>query len=258
MWAETECLSFPGWPVPFRPLIDLLPEEDVAAAVQQPQLVPILWYPALVAERDVAAGTLLDVFDSLPKGHPLASAMLRREELSRTYSWAVATASAIRWIADVTKGRELLEVGAGAGYWARQLRLAGVDILPTDVHRAGANGYAGGFRYSDVQVTTAVEAVRRHPTRTLMMVWPPLADSMAVEALRAYTGDTFLYIGDGPQGLCADPAFVEELRRHWRLTAVCPLAVRWLGYTDQPRLFRRRSQEPVGSVAGREERVGQP
>ncbi|MFI8370085.1 hypothetical protein [Streptomyces sp. NPDC085466] len=183
---------------------------------------------------------MLDVFDHLPHGHPLAGAMLRRELLSRTFSWTIAAPSTLRWIVRCASGAGLLEVGAGTGYWAARLRQAGADIVATDAHGVEHNGFAGGFQHAQTVVCSAVDAVRRYPGRTLMILWPPKDDPMAAQALRAYQGDSFLYVGEGPGGMCADTAFFAELERGWLPAAIAPLTVRWLGHRDRPTLYRRR------------------
>ncbi|MFF5703611.1 hypothetical protein ACFY7H_14045 [Streptomyces sp. NPDC012794] len=239
MWDAGPTVTFPGWGHPFRALGELLPEQDVIHADRHPQMVPLLWYPAL-RSRGPGGRVVVEVFDHLPREEDAAPLMLRRQDLAGLYSWAVLTGSVAQWIRDVTGGTPLLEAGAGSGYWARQLSRAGLDVLATDLNEVEANAFTHGFRYADIETATAVDAVLRHPGRTLMLVWPPPADAMAAEALRAYGGDTFLYVGEGPGGMCADADFFAELRRHWTAGATCPLTVRWLGHGDGVTLYRRR------------------
>lgn len=235
LWAADPLLYFPGWDHPFRALGDLLPEQDLDYCADNPQMVPLLWYPALRAADSAA----IDLLDHLPSGHPAAPSMLRRSELSAVYSWAIVTRSALRWIGEVTDGVPLVEVGAGSGYWARQMSRAGMDVVATDAAGATANAFTRGFQYADVRLMSATEAVRAHPDRTLMLVWPPHRDPMAIAALSEYAGDTLIYVGEPRGGLCADDAFFDELRRHWRLEAVSPVNVRWLGHNDRIALYRR-------------------
>lgn len=238
MWDADPALLLPGWGHPFRALGELLPEHDVLRADRHPQLVPLLWYPALRAPGP--HGEVVEVFDHLPGERDAAPLMLGRRDLAGLYGWAVITASVAGWIREALAGAAVLEVGAGSGYWARQLTLAGLDVLATDLHRVEANGFTHGFRHAEVETLGAADAVRRHPGRALLLVWPPPGDPMAAEALRAHRGDTFLYAGEGPGGMCADAAFFDELDRHWAVADVCPLTVRWLGHGDAVTLYRRR------------------
>ncbi|MEW9554859.1 hypothetical protein [Nonomuraea sp. NPDC050783] len=235
-WEQDALLRHPGWDRPFRALGDLLPEADVLWSRHNPQMVPLLWYPAV----ETGVPGVVDVFDHLPRGHPAASLMLRREDLSAMYSWAIVTSSALSWTAGMIGGRGLVEVGAGSGYWSHQLTRAGIDVIATDVAGAADNRFSRGFQYAEVAVEPAAEAVRAHADRVLLLVWPPHRDPMAVQALRAYSGDVLLYAGEPRGGLCADEAFFDELERHWRQEAVCPVAVRWLGHDDRLVLYRRR------------------
>ncbi|WP_412516457.1 hypothetical protein K8Z49_37750 [Actinomadura madurae] len=61
----------PGWHVPFCPLGELLPARDVEFAERNPQMVPLLWYPALRQGPDTMP--VIDVFDYLPADHDAAS-----------------------------------------------------------------------------------------------------------------------------------------------------------------------------------------
>ncbi|MFH7597931.1 hypothetical protein WDV06_22905 [Streptomyces racemochromogenes] len=238
MWDAAPSLVFPGWGHPFRALGELLPERDVLQADRHPQMVPLMWYPALRSRGP--HGEVVEVFDHLPGERKAAALMLGRRDLAGLYGWAVITASVTDWIRAALDGAAVLEVGAGSGYWARQLSLGGLDVLATDLHRVEANGFTHGFRHAGVEALGAVDAVRRNPGRTLLLVWPPPGDPMAADALRAYRGDTFLYAGEGPGGMCADADFFTELDRHWIVRDVCPLTVRWLGHGDTVTLYRRR------------------
>ncbi|TDB85529.1 hypothetical protein E1264_20870 [Actinomadura sp. KC216] len=231
-------VRLPGWHAPFRPLGDLLPARDVEFAERNPQMVPLLWYPALSTGPDTRR--VIDVLDHLPVDHDAASAMIRRQELSRIYSWAIASRTALDWLGDRLAGRGLLEVGAGSGYWASLLRAQGADVLATD-SATDRNGYTDRFRFTDVQAATAAEAARCHPDRVLAVIWPPHREPMAAEALAAYQGSGLVYIGGRRGGLCAERSFFDALAEHWRPVSRCPLTLRWLGYDDQATFYVRRA-----------------
>ncbi|MER5349313.1 hypothetical protein ABT093_03120 [Kitasatospora sp. NPDC002551] len=237
LWAGRTELYHPGWGRPVRQLGDLLPAQDVEFAAHNPQMVPLLWYPAL--RHGSRARPVVEVFDHLPaeRGPPLP----RRQELSRVYSWALASRTAVEWIADRLDGRGLLEVGAGSGYWAWLLRARGLDVLATDVEaRTERNGFTDSFRYTEVRPGRAAEDAAAHPGRVLALLWPPHRDPMAAETLRADRGPGLLYLGDRPGGMCADPAFFAEIAAHWRPVSHCPLTLRWLGNRDTATFCTRR------------------
>ncbi|MFJ4091291.1 hypothetical protein ACIPYS_06875 [Kitasatospora sp. NPDC089913] len=237
LWADRDELHHPGWGRPFRQLGDLLPERDVEFAAHNPQMVPLLWYPAL--RHGSRARPVVEVFDHLPAG--TGPALPRRQELSRVYSWALASRTALDWITTCLDGRGLLEVGAGSGYWAWLLRARGVDVLATDAEaRTERNGFTDRFQYTEVRPGRAAADAAAHPDRVLTMLWPPHRDPMAADTLRAYRGPGLLYLGDRPGGLCADRDFFTELTTHWRPLSRCPLTLRWLGNRDTATYFVRR------------------
>ncbi|MGK4585215.1 hypothetical protein [Kitasatospora sp. HPMI-4] len=237
LWASCPELHHAGWDRPFRPLGELLPEQDVEFAAQNPQMVPLLWYPAL--RHGTPRAPVIDVFDHLPaeSGPPLP----RRQELSRIYSWALASRTALDWIGDCLEGRGLLEVGAGSGYWAWLLRARGVDVLATDAEaRAEHNGWTDRFQFTEVRPGRAAEDAAAHPERVLALLWPPHRDPMAADALHAYQGSGLFYLGDGAGGICADDSFFTELAARWRPLSRCPLTLRWLGNRDTATFYVRR------------------
>lgn len=131
--------------------------------------------------------------------------------LRRTYSWSIPSPGDITWMKDVLVGRCVVELGAGGGYWAWQLRQAGVDVVAYDPAEPGDNWYA-------CQEWTAVQrgdhtAVAAHPDRALFMCWPSNGKPWAAEALDAYEGDLLIYAAAGEY--CADEAFREAIEAGW-------------------------------------------
>jgi len=62
----------------------------------------------------------------------------KRDDFVEKYAWAVPTKEAISEIALFANGENILEVGAGLGYWAMRLKKKNVNIIATDV---GDNGW---------------------------------------------------------------------------------------------------------------------
>lgn len=61
-----------------------------------------------------------------------------------------------------SRSREVLELGAGDGAWARELRQNGVDVVALDPVTQADGVQAGSH-----------EDVRDYPGRSILMVWPP-------------------------------------------------------------------------------------
>ncbi|MFH0245875.1 hypothetical protein ACGRHY_26460 [Streptomyces sp. HK10] len=148
------------------------------------------------------------------------------------YSWAIPTPSTLRWIRQAVS-RPVLEVGAGGGYWARQLQQLGMDVLPTD-----AVARIGGW--TPVRLCDAEQAAATHPNRTLMLCWPPSVNEMAARALTAYRGPEVLYIGEPAGNSCATDAFFTTLDRQWTPVAHPTGHINWWGTHDTVTLYHRR------------------
>lgn len=139
----------------------------------------------------------------------------------------------------------LVEIGAGAGYWAYRLRAAGVDVVAYDQAPVGGpreNRYhpkASGW--SEVLVGDA-SVLAVHPDRTLLLCWPPAFSSLGT-VLDSYRGDTVAYVGDrGP--MCAWPSGLEErykLVQRYPVVAIDPAP----GSSPEMSVWTRRRTDRV-------------
>lgn len=190
--------------------------------------------PYLDAYRAAAAHQAVNDPRSLVDGRPWLCCMcdtcrgLARSQSftgPRTrYAWAVPNDTALDTIAAHSPGG-VLELGAGAGFWAMLLRARGVDVLAFDPDPAGTVGWHNGHRWTGVgwgDHTAAAE----HPGRTLLLCWPLRA--WASEAVALYRGATVVYVGqddDRPDQL-GDPVHTVDIPR-------------WAGATDRLEVHRR-------------------
>jgi hypothetical protein len=164
----------------------------------------------------------------------------RRRELVQLFAWAIPTPEAL----EVLAGHgPLVECGAGTGYWAALLHARGVDVVAYDLEPPGegANEFHRSARatWTDVGRATAVEAVRRHRERTLLLCWPPLDDDAAsYDALRAYRGEVFLYVGE-QGGNAGSVRFHRELELNWDAVETVELP-HWPRLEDRVVVYRRR------------------
>lgn len=169
--------------------------------------------------------------DDVVAAERLTSQYDRRRAFVSTYAWAIPTREAVDAIAGFVGAREVLEVCAGSGLWARLLASAGVSIVATDGVEPTGPWYA-------VEALRAVDAVRRYSDRNaLLLVWPPMKDACAFEALQAFVGDVVVYVGD--VHFTADAQFQSALRESWELVRELPLPS-WPGTDDAVHLYRRR------------------
>src|SRR5258708_18456335 len=159
-----------------------------------------------------------------------------RERLIDHFSFAVPSPEALDLIA---KNAPILEIGAGTGYWAWCLRQMGVDVVATDLFPpqthpvtlekdANCNHWFAVY-WTDIERLDAVKAVLQHPNRSLLLVWPYM-DKMAERALRAYQGDTIIYVGEGDGGATTKDKIPQMLSK-WECveTQIIP---QWPGVHD--------------------------
>ncbi|HEX5204478.1 MAG TPA: hypothetical protein VFW27_31530 [Actinoplanes sp.] len=166
----------------------------------------------------------------------------RRRELASLYSWAIPSPAALGLLASYGP---LLESGAGTGYWASLLAADGVDVVATDIDppgRADNPYHRAGRTWFPVAARPAVDAVRAHPGRTLLLCWPPPADDAAgYAAVRAYRGDHVLLIGGDEDGPAGTPRLHRELDLNWTVTEELALPS-WPGIPDRLTVWRRNSR----------------
>lgn len=117
-----------------------------------------------------------------------------RRVLVKEYSWAVPSHEALETIASYSP---LIEIGAGSGYWAHLLQQMKANILPFDTAPPSTVENEFGHNKEWTKVWKGDEsALDDHPERTLFLCWPPYQSSMAVNCLKRYKGEYFLYVGE--------------------------------------------------------------
>lgn len=208
--------------------------EAYQAHLDRPGENPLLELVTILAGGRVTPGFL-------PVPEPLARVLDldgRRRELASRFSWAIPTEAALGLIGD---HGPLLEVGAGTGYWAALMHDRGIDVRPTDAEPAGSTYHRDGQVWTEVTRSTAVNAVHEWPDRTLLLCWPPPDDDTAgYAAVRAYTGDTVVYIGGGAEGPTGTARLHRELDLNWTVTDELALPS-WPGIPDRLTVWRRSS-----------------
>lgn len=157
-----------------------------------------------------------------------------RRKAVHTYSWAVPTSQALSLIAHWSENK-VVEIGAGTGYWAMLLNAIGVDIIAYD--RMPCYNEQANARWYEVQQGGPGKAFK-HPNRALMLCWPPYDAPMAYNAVRAYRGDTAIYIGEGMEGVTGDRKFHELLIDEWDKVDSYPIP-RWFGIRDRLFVYKR-------------------
>lgn len=169
--------------------------------------------------------------------------------MQSAYAYAIPSPETLDWAADFTERRTVLELGAGRGYWARQLADRGVTVRAFDSEPPG-EAVNASFPAVDGQrdVWFPVEGVDEFraaldPDAVLFLCWPPgwgdPMSSTALEMFEAAGGRRLIYIGEPPGGKTGDDAFFERLSGRWVLEAEDSNHVAWWNLADVAQGWRR-------------------
>ena len=198
--------------------------------------------PSLAAGENPCLELMTMLLTAPPELWPELDLEERRRELASLFSWGVPNARALDVLATHAP---LVECGAGMGYWGALLKARGVDVLAYDlVPPAGeaANEYHRFSRapWTAIEREDSVRAARRHGDRTLVLCWPPYDDDRAsYSVLRAYRGDTLVFIGE-TEGATGSVRFHRELALNWTLEDEVRLP-NWPRLRDGLMVYRRNA-----------------
>lgn len=201
--------------------------EDLVGAFASDPNPPLRIWESLVA-RDPGAPDPAAALDRIAIVHLVRQAVIRR------WTWAVPSGEVLDAIAEHAGGRDVVEVGAGTGFWAMHLAARGVWVESYDAappERTFVPIEVGG-----------PEAAGRHPDAVLLLVWPPHRSSMAAEAVVAHAdagGQRVIYVGEDRGGWTADDDLFELFDDEY--TEIARIEVpSWPGYDDHLVVYERR------------------
>lgn len=185
----------------------------------------------------------------------------------RWFGFAIPTDAAVELIAGHAPNG-VVEIGAGTGFWARQLANAGVDVVAYDIDPPPSTTnqwFAGTSPWFPVDVGTE-QVVASHPDRTLLLVWPTRNaawPSKCVALFHQAGGQHVVYVGDpagsatgsedfqallGETKLCVqcsyrvvDSPCICDIRPVWTRTADLALPA-WQGTEPRLRLYTRAAR----------------
>jgi len=161
-----------------------------------------------------------------------------RRDFIKKYGFPIITQELIDYL--VGLGRPFVDAGAGTGYLAHELRLAGADVLAMDVELGDDCRY--GFRrrwIDDIIYADAVYAIPAHGQRVLILSWPCYNVPWSQNVLAQYTGDTVVYIGEHWWGCTGTDAFHRLLDSDWELVREIAIP-QWDGIYDRVYVYRRK------------------
>lgn len=126
----------------------------------------------------------------------------RYQDMRRGWSWAIPNEEALDTIIKYSP-IGLIEIGAGAGYWAYLLREYGLDVLAFDPTPPPSPWSNRSGSFTEV-LTGDHTVVIGSSERTLFLCWPSYSESWTHEVIELYGGDTIIYVGEGNGGCTGD------------------------------------------------------
>lgn len=179
----------------------------------------------------------------------LASTELRRQLVPR-YAWTVTSPDTVAFVAKYA-GPFVVDPMAGTGYWARLLAERGAFVMAYDRHAAdpAANHWHQSMpHWTRVLSGEAADTVAAAGAGvTLLLSWPPYDTPDGADAVRAYTGNRIIYIGEGDGGCTGDDELHKILSAEW-IEVEYHKPVQWWGLHDMVFVYDRRNGElwPTG------------
>ena len=169
----------------------------------------------------------------------------RRHELVAKYSWAIPNQEAIDAL---VQHSPIVELGAGTGYWASLVAAAGGEIVCFD-NRTFPGKEEGVWLYQDqpsyYPVAEGDESVlSAYPQHSLLLCWPNYHSSFASDALKAFQGQTVLFIGENEGGCTGDQAFFDLLDAQFEFVESVNIP-QYYGIRDGLMIFRRKQHAPI-------------
>lgn len=163
---------------------------------------------------------------------------ISKDEYHTRYGFAVIDEQAIEALRPLSP---ILEVGAGIGYWAHELRRAGIDIVATEPELGERNPYP--FRVTEpwtmIEKLSAADAIRKYPDRNLLTVWPGYDETWTGEMLKEFTAEFVAYAGESSGGCTGDDDFHSHLDEFFEEIAIIDIPhFRYLN--DRLYLYKRK------------------
>lgn len=131
----------------------------------------------------------------------------RRQEFVKNFGYVMYSYPMVRFIDKYTRNYPVLEIGSGKGLLAKLLTDMQNNVIATDNYSDPLFQTAWKTPFIYVHKANHLEAIATFPTSTLLMVHPT---DFALEALQAFQGTRFIYIGE----LNKKPLF-DEIDQHW-------------------------------------------
>ena len=178
--------------------------------------------------------------DAVERGLDPDFVILDRQEFVSRYSWTVPDPDSVDFVAKYAENG-LVDPMAGTGYWAYILEQAGVDVVSYDLHPGDNPWHLHSALHTDVIRMNAVQSVKLHPDRTLLLAWPPYSETIGERTVQAYPGDRVIYMGEGSGGCTGTDALHRRFDRRWEEIDE-HIPIQWWGLHDRITVYQRRGR----------------
>ncbi len=202
-------------------------------------------YLKWIAENDIPLSPLFGGYESLgisfaefrKRGMDINFEKLpTREKAIAQFSFAIPSEEVLTQLVDL---QPLLEVGAGTGYWAYELRKRGADIIAVDPKPYSDNGVIPAKTWTEVLEMDAKTAIEKYKhRRTLFFCWPSYNLAWPTEALMQWTGKYVAFIGESSGGCTGDDKFHQVLETDFDQMN-CIRLPQWSGIHDHLYVYER-------------------
>jgi len=152
--------------------------------------------------------TYLDAYDKLQRKDTFKGQQWfgERKKLVEKYSWAVPREDVIQYCAQFD---DLLEIGAGNGYWASLIEELDGDIQATDKSPPEDT-------YTEVEQASWQYLIAEIRSRPVLMVWPPYDEGVAAGVARQ-SPNHILYVGEQRGGCTGEDEFFDIVDEQYGL-----------------------------------------
>jgi len=188
----------------------------------------------------------------------LMDRMHKRDEFTKKYAWAIPTEEALEVI---EKYGPLVEMGAGTGYWAYELRKRGVTIEAYDQYPPNGKDWTeaeieqyykdhqhpdknwyhrGAPSWTEVLRGTPNVLKTYDPEWNLFLCWPPYDTDMAAYSLGYHRGEFICYVGERDGGCNGDRMFWRLIDRLYHEVETIDIP-NWPGIHDYVTIYQRKN-----------------
>lgn len=144
-----------------------------------------------------------------------------RQHLVEEYSWAVPGEDVLLYLSNFC---DIVEIGAGNGYWASLLHDEGVTVHASDIDPPEET-------HHDVEKEDFYQSSPDLSDRAVMLIWPPYDTRLAEDVAREGPAH-LLYVGEPRGGCTANDGFFDVLKRRYGLVATIDIPS-YVGVNDQ-------------------------